>query len=122
MASQHYGTREDVIEIVTDDFDKVGYTKADEADMARQNKQQQFHRRFNFVTLLAFTAATLATWGSFSHRQQYGNVQRWPSHTDLWIRLLLDRRTDNSSLLGRNGFDGSNIRRPVSLGLYACAT
>lgn len=43
MASQHYGTREDVIEIVTDDFDKVGYTKADEADMAKQNKQQQFH-------------------------------------------------------------------------------
>ena len=33
----------DVIEIVPDDFDKVGYTKADEADRVKQNKKQQFH-------------------------------------------------------------------------------
>lgn len=43
----------DVIEIVTDDFDKVGYTKADEADMARQNKQQQFHVGCVFTASLA---------------------------------------------------------------------
>lgn len=57
MDSQNYGTKENVIEIVTDEFDKVGYTKADEADMARQNKQQQFHVGFIFTassTLLLF--------------------------------------------------------------------
>ena len=43
MVSQIYENKEDVIEIVSDEFDKVGYTKADEADMAKQNKQQQFH-------------------------------------------------------------------------------
>ena len=43
MASRKYEGKEGVIEIVTDDFDKVGYTKADEADMAKQNKKQQFH-------------------------------------------------------------------------------
>lgn len=52
MASQIYETKEDVIEIVTDDFDKVGYTKADEADMAKQNKQQQFHVRSVFAASL----------------------------------------------------------------------
>lgn len=43
MASHISESKEDVIEIVPDDFDKVGYTKADEADMAKQNKKQQFH-------------------------------------------------------------------------------
>ena len=43
MASREYEGKEGVIEIVTDDFDKVGYTKADEADMAKQSKKQQFH-------------------------------------------------------------------------------
>lgn len=43
MASHNSESKEDVIEMVTDDFDKVGYTKADEADMAKQNKKQQFH-------------------------------------------------------------------------------
>lgn len=46
MASDVIGSKEDkegVIEIVTDKFDKVGYTKTDEADMAKQNKKQQFH-------------------------------------------------------------------------------
>lgn len=46
MASHSYESKEGVIEIVTDDFDKVGYTKADEADMTKQNKKQQFHVRF----------------------------------------------------------------------------
>ena len=49
MASQIYETKEDVIELVTDEFDKVGYTKADEADMTKQNKQQQFHVRSVFA-------------------------------------------------------------------------
>ena len=43
MASHTFSGKEDVIEIVTNEFDKVGYTKADEADMAKQNKKQQFH-------------------------------------------------------------------------------
>ena len=43
MASKNPESKEDVIEIITDDFDMVGYTKADEADMAKQNKKQQFH-------------------------------------------------------------------------------
>ncbi len=43
MASHNSESKGDVIEIVTEDFDKVGYTKADEADMAKQNKKQQFH-------------------------------------------------------------------------------
>ena len=43
MASRSSEGKENVIEIVTEDFDKVGYTKADEADMAKQNKKQQFH-------------------------------------------------------------------------------
>ena len=43
MASKSPETKEDVIEIITDEFDMVGYTKADEADMAKQNKKQQFH-------------------------------------------------------------------------------
>ena len=43
MASREHEGKEGVIEIVTDGFDKVGYTKADEADMAKQSKKQQFH-------------------------------------------------------------------------------
>ena len=43
MASHTFETKEGVIEVVTNDFDKVGYTKTDEADMAKQNKKQQFH-------------------------------------------------------------------------------
>lgn len=84
MAFSNSENKTDVIEMVSNVFDKVGFTKSDEADMARQNKQQQFHvglattldttpirplnltpmikRRFNFTTLLAFTAATMATW------------------------------------------------------------
>ena len=79
MAFDGLETNADVIERVSDVFDIVGFTKADEADMAKQNKQQQFHvsqipgflhgeelnlskRRFNFLTLLSFTAATMATW------------------------------------------------------------
>ncbi|KAL2050985.1 hypothetical protein ABVK25_008731 [Lepraria finkii] len=62
MAFDGLETTADVIEKVSDVFDIVGFTKADEADMAKQNKQQQFHRRFNFLTLLSFTAATMATW------------------------------------------------------------
>lgn len=50
MASHNSEIKEDVIEIVTEDFDKVGYTKADEADMAKQNKKQQFHVGFAFTT------------------------------------------------------------------------
>lgn len=48
MASHIYESKEGIIEIVTDDFDKVGYTKADEADMTKQNKKQQFHASFSF--------------------------------------------------------------------------
>lgn len=58
MASHNLESKVDVIEIVTDDFDKVGYTKADEADMAKQNKTQQFHVGFTFTasaTLLSLT-------------------------------------------------------------------
>ena len=43
MASYDLKNEVDVIEVVTDEFDKVGYTKADEADMAKHNKKQQFH-------------------------------------------------------------------------------
>ena len=43
MASHTFESKEGVIEVITNDFDKVGYTKADEADMAKQNKKQQFH-------------------------------------------------------------------------------
>ena len=43
MASHTFETKEGVIEVITNDFDKVGFTKADEADMAKQNKKQQFH-------------------------------------------------------------------------------
>ena len=43
MASHTFDSKEGVIEVITNDFDKVGYTKADEADMAKQNKKQQFH-------------------------------------------------------------------------------
>ena len=49
MASHNLESKVDVIEIVTDDFDKVGYTKADEADMAKQNKTRQFHVGFTFT-------------------------------------------------------------------------
>lgn len=48
MASHSYESKDGIIEIVTDDFDKVGYTKADEADMTKQNKKQQFHASFSF--------------------------------------------------------------------------
>ena len=54
MASKSAETKEDVIEIVTDDFDKIGYTKADEADMAKQNKKQQFHVCAAFTAPLNF--------------------------------------------------------------------
>lgn len=43
MASHTFESKQGVIEVITNDFDKVGYTKADEADMAKQNKKQQFH-------------------------------------------------------------------------------
>ena len=43
MASHVFESKEGVIEVITNDFDKVGFTKADEADMAKQNKKQQFH-------------------------------------------------------------------------------
>lgn len=43
MATDIPKIKEDVVEIVPNDFDKIGYTKADEADMAKQNKTQQFH-------------------------------------------------------------------------------
>ena len=48
--------KEDVIEIVTDEFDKVGYTKANKADMAKQNKKQQFDvgRAFTASSTLSF--------------------------------------------------------------------
>ncbi len=49
MASQSFAGKGDVITMVADDFDKVGYTKADEADMAKQYKKQQFHVRCAFV-------------------------------------------------------------------------
>ena len=81
MAFDNLEIKTDVMGRVSDVFDKIGFTKADEADMAKQNKQQQFHvsqipgfphggelvsnlskRRFNFITLLSFTAATMATW------------------------------------------------------------
>ena len=52
MASKNSETKEDVIEIITDDFDRIGYTKADEADMVKQNKKQQFHVRIAFTALL----------------------------------------------------------------------
>ena len=54
MASHVLRTNGDVIAIITDDFDKVGYTKADEADMAKQNKKQQFHVRCTFSISQAF--------------------------------------------------------------------
>ena len=50
MASHILQSKGDVIAVIADDFDKVGYTKADEADMAKQNKQQQFHVRCTFST------------------------------------------------------------------------
>ena len=93
MAFDGLETTADVIERVSDVFDIVGFTKADEADMAKQNKQQQFHvsqipgflhgeelvsnlnkRRFNFLTLLSFTAATMATWEAVPIFQQHSNV------------------------------------------------
>ena len=43
MAPHTSESKGDVITIVADDFDKVGYTKADEADMAKHSKKQQFH-------------------------------------------------------------------------------
>ena len=43
MASHVFESKEGVIEVITNDFDKVGFTKTDEADMAKQNKKQQFH-------------------------------------------------------------------------------
>ena len=43
MASHTFESKEGVIEVITNDFDKVGYTKADEADMTKQSKKQQFH-------------------------------------------------------------------------------
>lgn len=43
MAAHIFESKEGVIEVITNDFDKVGYTKTDEADMAKQNKKQQFH-------------------------------------------------------------------------------
>ena len=43
MAPHTFESKEGVIEVITNDFDKVGFTKADEADMAKQNKKQQFH-------------------------------------------------------------------------------
>ena len=49
MTSKSPETMEDVIETITDDFDRVGFTKTDEADMARQNKKQQFHVRNAFT-------------------------------------------------------------------------
>ena len=48
MASRRLESKGDIIAIVDDDFDKVGYTKADAADMAKQNKKQQFHVRCTF--------------------------------------------------------------------------
>ena len=52
MASGTIESKGDVITIVADDFDKVGYTKTDEADMAKQSKQQQFHVRQSSVIFL----------------------------------------------------------------------
>ncbi len=54
MASQSVVSKGDVITMVADDFDKVGYTKADEADMAKQYKKQQFHVRCALVASVMF--------------------------------------------------------------------
>ena len=43
MASHTFESKQGVIEVISNEFDKIGYTKTDEADMAKQNKKQQFH-------------------------------------------------------------------------------
>lgn len=59
MATHSYESKEGVIEIVTDDFDKVGYTKADEADMTKQNKKQQFHVNFSLFSSIIDVSSLL---------------------------------------------------------------
>lgn len=58
--------------------------------------------------------------GSQSHLQHDSNVQRRPSHLDIRLSLLLDRRPHHRSIPSRAGLNGSNIRRTVPLGLHAC--
>ena len=60
MASHGLESKGDVIAIVDDNFDKVGYTKVDEAYMAKQKTKKQFYGRctFSVVIVLFMTLAS----------------------------------------------------------------
>ncbi|MCJ1299474.1 hypothetical protein MMC08_002266 [Hypocenomyce scalaris] len=53
---------ETTVAIERSDFDKTGFTRRDEADMAEQGKRQQFNRNFGFMSMLGFTTTMMCTW------------------------------------------------------------
>ena len=60
--------------------------------------------------------------GSRPHRQPDRDVQRRSSHAGIRLHFLLDKRADYCGIPGRDGIDGSNVRRAISLGLHAWAS
>lgn len=123
-----------------DAFDDVsgevikGFSKRDQKDMRRMGKQQELMRNFRKISSFSFTVVLVSTWEyllmyelcsqfigdciTLTIQCQLSRPRQWRTRwlvVGVGLDNLLLRRYHHLSC--RNGLDGTNIWRPVSLGL-----